>query len=198
VTYSLLSLLQNNHSIAHECGHGAFSDYAVVNGTVGWILHSILLVPYFSWAFSHAKHHRRTNDLVDGETHTPPTYEDVGLYKLNDKPKTKNGKEITNSNNQQEFEYRLHPEDVVNAKVKESPLSNILFGHAITHEDCGDEGFAWVMMYTRLYMGWQLYLFGLSSVGHLGYDKKPIEKGTFPDHFRPNSRLFPPKMYWKV
>ena len=32
--------------VAHECGHGAFSDNRVVQDTVGYILHSLLLVPY--------------------------------------------------------------------------------------------------------------------------------------------------------
>jgi omega-6 fatty acid desaturase / acyl-lipid omega-6 desaturase (Delta-12 desaturase) len=26
--------------IAHECGHQAFSEYKIVNNTVGWVLHS--------------------------------------------------------------------------------------------------------------------------------------------------------------
>lgn len=59
--------------IAHECGHGAFSDYAAVNNVVGLVLHSILYVPYFSWQYSHAKHHSKTNHLLDGETHNPGT-----------------------------------------------------------------------------------------------------------------------------
>lgn len=35
--------------IAHECGHQAFSKYKLVNDGVGLVLHSCLLVPYFSW-----------------------------------------------------------------------------------------------------------------------------------------------------
>jgi hypothetical protein len=31
--------------IAHECGHQAFSKYKSLNDTVGWVLHSALLVP---------------------------------------------------------------------------------------------------------------------------------------------------------
>lgn len=54
------------------------------------------------------------------------------------------------------------------------------------------------MLTTRLLTGWQIYLFGISSIGRLGNDKQPLEKGTFPDHFRPSSKLFSPKMYWKV
>jgi fatty acid desaturase len=58
--------------IAHECGHRGFSDNTVICDTVGWVLHSFLLVPYFSWQYSHGKHHAKTNSLMDGETHNPP------------------------------------------------------------------------------------------------------------------------------
>ena len=35
--------------IAHECGHQAFSKWQAVNDGVGLVLHSALLVPYYSW-----------------------------------------------------------------------------------------------------------------------------------------------------
>eukprot|EP01038_Epipyxis_sp_PR26KG_P014830 gene14830-19924_t len=57
---------------AHECGHGAFSDNRKLQDFVGFIFHSFLLVPYFSWQRSHAVHHANTNHMVDGETHVPP------------------------------------------------------------------------------------------------------------------------------
>jgi len=57
--------------VAHECGHGAFSDNKTLQDTVGYILHSLLLVPYFSWQRSHAVHHSRTNHVLEGETHVP-------------------------------------------------------------------------------------------------------------------------------
>jgi omega-6 fatty acid desaturase (delta-12 desaturase) len=57
--------------IAHECGHGAFSRNGRLQDAVGFVLHSALLVPYFSWQRSHAVHHRFTNHLTDGETHVP-------------------------------------------------------------------------------------------------------------------------------
>ena len=41
--------------LAHECGHGGFSPSDLVNDIVGSICHSFLLVPYWSWKFSHAK-----------------------------------------------------------------------------------------------------------------------------------------------
>ena len=57
--------------LAHECGHGAFSDNHKLETLVGYCLHSFLLVPYFSWQRSHAVHHAFTNHITDGETHVP-------------------------------------------------------------------------------------------------------------------------------
>jgi len=57
--------------MAHECGHGAFSDYKSVNDTVGWILHSSLLVPYHSWRLSHSKHHKATGHLSKDTVFVP-------------------------------------------------------------------------------------------------------------------------------
>jgi len=65
--------------LAHECGHGAFSPSQTFNDIVGFILHQALLVPYFAWQYSHAKHHRRTNHLTDGESHVPSTGKENGL-----------------------------------------------------------------------------------------------------------------------
>lgn len=59
--------------LAHECGHGAFSDYQNVNDFVGWVLHSYLGVPYFSWKFSHAKHHKATGHLTRDMVFIPYT-----------------------------------------------------------------------------------------------------------------------------
>ena len=57
--------------IAHECGHGAFSDNRTLQTITGYVLHSLLLVPYFSWQRSHSIHHRFTNHITNGETHVP-------------------------------------------------------------------------------------------------------------------------------
>ncbi len=57
--------------IAHECGHGAFSKNKTLETITGYLLHSLLLVPYFSWQRSHAIHHRFTNNITNGETHVP-------------------------------------------------------------------------------------------------------------------------------
>jgi len=65
--------------IAHEAGHGAFSKNQVLNDVVGFTLHTPLLVPYFAWQYSHKKHHLRTNHLIEGETHVPPTARGFGV-----------------------------------------------------------------------------------------------------------------------
>jgi fatty acid desaturase len=57
--------------IAHECGHGAFCDSSKLQDSIGFVLHSALLVPYFSWQRSHSIHHANTNHLTAGETHVP-------------------------------------------------------------------------------------------------------------------------------
>lgn len=58
--------------IAHECGHNAFHPNRKLESSIGFALHSLLLVPYFSWARSHAVHHAHCNHLEAGETHVPP------------------------------------------------------------------------------------------------------------------------------
>ncbi|XP_022756284.1 delta(12)-fatty-acid desaturase FAD2-like [Durio zibethinus] len=66
--------------IAHECGHHAFSDYQRVDDTVGLILHSALLVPYFSWKYSHRRHHSNTGSMERDEVFVPKPKSRVSWY----------------------------------------------------------------------------------------------------------------------
>ncbi|KAK3690080.1 fatty acid desaturase-domain-containing protein [Podospora appendiculata] len=61
--------------LAHECGHGAFSPSRRFNNIVGWVLHSSLLVPYFSWQISHGKHHKATGNMERDMVFVPRTRE---------------------------------------------------------------------------------------------------------------------------
>jgi omega-6 fatty acid desaturase (delta-12 desaturase) len=61
--------------LAHECGHGAFSKDKRLQDIVGFCIHSLLLVPYYSWQRSHAVHHKYTNHMELGETHVPEAME---------------------------------------------------------------------------------------------------------------------------
>lgn len=61
--------------LAHECGHQAFSESKILNDTTGWICHSALLVPYFSWKISHGKHHKATGNIERDMVFVPKTRE---------------------------------------------------------------------------------------------------------------------------
>ena len=39
--------------VAHDCGHGSFSGNSILNDTVGNILNTFILVPYYAWKLSH-------------------------------------------------------------------------------------------------------------------------------------------------
>ena len=81
ILYSLISgtTAMGFWVIAHECGHGAFSKNKTLETLIGYLLHSLLLVPYFSWQRSHAVHHRFTNNVTNGETHVPLVIEGNGV-----------------------------------------------------------------------------------------------------------------------
>ncbi|KAI5829900.1 hypothetical protein K523DRAFT_273386 [Schizophyllum commune Tattone D] len=65
--------------IGHECGHGAFSDYKLLNDVVGYIIHTLLLTPYFSWKISHHRHHSNHASMERDEVYVPKTRADLGL-----------------------------------------------------------------------------------------------------------------------
>jgi len=70
--------------LAHECGHQSFSPSKTLNDTVGWVCHSALLVPYFSWKISHGKHHKATGHLERDMVFVPKSREEyatrMGYY----------------------------------------------------------------------------------------------------------------------
>ncbi len=68
--------------LGHECGHGAFSVHDSLNGVMGWFLHSILLVPFFSWKFSHHRHHRFTNHMEKDMVFVPQTLDQRSVRSL--------------------------------------------------------------------------------------------------------------------
>ncbi|GKB62250.1 fatty acid desaturase, type 1 protein [Tanacetum coccineum] len=58
-------------SIGHECHHNTFTGYGLLDNTIGYLIHSSALTPYFSIKFSHHNHHAHTNSLEYDETHIP-------------------------------------------------------------------------------------------------------------------------------
>ncbi|KAJ5791111.1 uncharacterized protein N7518_008122 [Penicillium psychrosexuale] len=63
--------------LAHECGHGAFSKHQGINDFIGWATHSFLMVPYFSWKITHARHHRYTGHMEKDTVFVPWTEDDL-------------------------------------------------------------------------------------------------------------------------
>ena len=58
--------------LGHECGHGAFLPNTFLNELIGWVLHSALLTPYFSWQSTHRRHHIYANNLAKDHNYVPP------------------------------------------------------------------------------------------------------------------------------
>nr|GFA90798.1 delta(12) fatty acid desaturase DES8.11-like [Tanacetum cinerariifolium] len=84
----LASILTGLWVIGHECGHHAFSEYQWIDDTVGFILHSALFTPYFSWKYSHRNHRVNTNSLDNDEVYIPKRKSKVRTYSkiLNNPP----------------------------------------------------------------------------------------------------------------
>lgn len=61
--------------LGHECGHMAFAPSAALNDTIGFIIHSSLLTPYFSWKSTHRRHHIYANNLEKDHNYVPPRRE---------------------------------------------------------------------------------------------------------------------------
>jgi len=57
--------------VGHECGHGSFSNSEFVNDLTGFLVHTPLMVPYFSWQQSHAKHHAFCNHMTKDAIFVP-------------------------------------------------------------------------------------------------------------------------------
>ncbi|CAN6305341.1 unnamed protein product [Urochloa humidicola] len=66
--------------IAHECGHHAFSEFHLLNDIIGLVLHSLLLTPYFSWKYSHHRHHSNTGAMERDEVFVPKKKEQLAWY----------------------------------------------------------------------------------------------------------------------
>ena len=151
--------------IAHECGHQSYSPSKTINNTVGWVLHSALLVPYHSWRISHARHHAATGHLTRDEVFVPRTRAQRGKLPL--RPAT----QVVASSS----------DDEDDAQVDQSLLSTTPPSHSAsptdetwgewlqeTLEDAPLYNFFYVMVQQLL--GWPLYLLKNSS-GQLHFPK---------------------------
>ncbi|KAI0088311.1 delta-12 fatty acid desaturase [Irpex rosettiformis] len=65
--------------ISHEAGHGTLSSHDWVNHTIGYTLHTFLLVPYYAWRATHKMHHNAANSVEREENYVPRTRSDYSL-----------------------------------------------------------------------------------------------------------------------
>lgn len=66
--------------VAHECGHHGFSNYQWIDDTVGFILYTSICVPYFSWKYSHRRHHSNGGSLEYDEVYVPRLKSDLRWF----------------------------------------------------------------------------------------------------------------------
>ncbi|KAH6677109.1 oleate delta-12 desaturase [Halenospora varia] len=59
--------------LAHEAGHMAFSPNKYFNDIIGLLIHTSLLVPYFSWKNSHRSQHKHIANMMKDTSFVPAT-----------------------------------------------------------------------------------------------------------------------------
>lgn len=103
VGIDIVSSPQYVQNSCEQCGHGAFSRYDIICDVLGYIIHTALWTPYFSWKIVHHRHHanhasmERDEVLVEsfmlimlkhaGQTfyrYVPKTRADLGLPSRDD------------------------------------------------------------------------------------------------------------------
>lgn len=59
--------------IGHDAGHSSLFESKLSNNIVGFLCHTYLLIPYFSWRTSHRAHHKATGSMERDENYVPYT-----------------------------------------------------------------------------------------------------------------------------
>ncbi|GJN81796.1 hypothetical protein PLIIFM63780_005332 [Purpureocillium lilacinum] len=62
--------------LGHEAGHGAFCSNRILGDAIGFLIHSFLMSPFFSWRSTHSRHHIYTNHLAKDHIYVPPKKDD--------------------------------------------------------------------------------------------------------------------------
>jgi omega-6 fatty acid desaturase (delta-12 desaturase) len=154
--------------IAHECGHKALFDIIPLGHFFGWVFHSFLFIPYFSWSFSHRNHHTFNKNQAHDEAHVAAHIDDVF-------PSVS-----------REFGADYHP--MVKKTKRQTdfyPSFRAFVGEI--HENLIDFSFLYRVLYFVLYatIGFPLYLIMNAS------NRKYPDNGILPpNHFDPNSLVF--------
>ena len=65
--------------LGHDCGHGSFSAFPLLNDVVGTFLHTIISVPFYPWKLSHKHHHKNTGNMDQDEIFYPVREKDDNM-----------------------------------------------------------------------------------------------------------------------
>ncbi|KAI9458739.1 delta-12 fatty acid desaturase protein [Boletus coccyginus] len=57
--------------LGHEAGHNNLSNNLYINHTIGFLCHSFIFLPYFSWRITHLRHHKTTGMMEMDEVFVP-------------------------------------------------------------------------------------------------------------------------------
>ncbi|KDQ60225.1 hypothetical protein JAAARDRAFT_191632 [Jaapia argillacea MUCL 33604] len=57
--------------LGHDAGHGTLFKSKRVNNTIGFLLHTFLLIPYFAWRSTHHAHHKAVASIERDENYVP-------------------------------------------------------------------------------------------------------------------------------
>ncbi|KAI0088627.1 delta-12 fatty acid desaturase protein [Irpex rosettiformis] len=66
-------------ALGHDADHGNVSQIYWVNHLIGFLCHSWVFLPYFSWRITHLRHHKHNGSLEMDEAFVPYTRSDLRL-----------------------------------------------------------------------------------------------------------------------
>ncbi|KAI0416886.1 fatty acid desaturase-domain-containing protein [Xylaria grammica] len=160
--------------LAHEAGHGAFSTNKKVANTVGFIIHSALMSPYFAWRSSHARHHQFANNVSIDLNYVPPSREEYRtLFRGSKGQNEKTLKEAIHGGESE------HGQDMLTDNFEDAPF--VVFLRIILQQ----------------VIGWHWYLISHITAGPNSSPKK--SRGWWDNsHFMPDSSLFRADEFWDI
>jgi len=161
--------------IGHECGHGGFSGSERINDFTGFIIHSLLMVPYYSWKISHRRHHSNTGNIERDEVFVP----DVNYDQYAPNPQEEDGSMIADSHHNDMNDDTNQNTSILSNQPNES--DNYVYDYLMQLYAYIQRLFWIVIMLT---LGWPSYLImNISS-------NKSYPSDRWISHFTPNSPIF--------
>lgn len=125
----------------------------MANNVVGYVLHTLLLVPYYSWQITHAKHHHHTGHMTKDQVFVPGTRSEIGL------PKPAEGVEVLS---EREAMKRALEDDEPTAELQTIPILHLF--RIIVMWTLGWPGYLLFNVASQKHEGWQSHFFPNSAI----------------------------------